>query len=436
MIPGARVCGRAMLVAVASLSLGSCGGGDGGGSPTVTPTLLPGPTPTPTPTPNPTPTPTASLASIGTPQEVVQAMAPGINLGNTLESLDTWEPAPFSVSKETVWGNPAANQATFDAYAAAGFKSVRIPVSWLQYADANDIIAPFWLARVKEVVDMARKSGLYVIINIHNTAWLIPDNAHQAAADARMKSFWTQIANYFKDYDNHLLFAGSNEIHMPDVYWTPSAENCQVQMGFNQTFIDAVRATGGNNASRELIVQHYATDIGYGLDVCHQDTLPKDSASNRLMVEIHYYSPFSFTDFSGAANLNTWQWGALATDPSAVDTRYNEAYVRQQLGRMKTAYVDKGVPVIMGEYGVGPKLSGPGMGNHTYTNYWNGYITYAAVTRGIVPIYWDSGNSQPPGGTILFNRTTGAIDADWLNAIMNGMTTDPEPASSVGVNGS
>jgi endoglucanase len=296
-----------------------------------------------------------------------------------------------------------ASQATFDAYAAAGFKSVRIPV-------------------------------IYVIINIHNTAWLIPDNAHKADADARLRSFWTQIADYFNDYDEHLLFAGTNEIHVPNVYTAPTAENCAVQSGFNQIFVDAVRATGGNNASRELIVQHFNTDIGYGLDVCHQDTLPTDSASDRLMMEIHYYSPFAFTNYNG--NLDTWQWGAIATDPSAVNPCCNEAYVRQQLDRMKAAYVDKGVPVIMGEYGVGPKLSGPGMGIETYTNYWNGYVTHAAVTRGIVPIFWDTGNSQAQGAKIRFNRTTGEIDAAWLSAIMNGMTTDPQPASSVGVNGS
>jgi endoglucanase len=233
--------------------------------------------------------------------------------------------------------------------------------------------------------------------------------------------------------DNHLLFAGTNEVHMPNVYSAPSAENCAVQSGFNQIFVNAVRATGGNNATRTLIVQHYATDIDIGLDVCHEATLPTDSATNRLMMEIHYYSPFGFADYSG--NLNTWQWGVIATDPSAVNPCCNEAYVRQQLDRMKAAYVDKGVPVIMGEYGVGPKLSGPGVGIQTYTNYWNGYVTYAAVTRGIVPIYWDSGNSQPVGGVVRFDRNTGAIDRNWLNAIMNGVTTNPELAAAIGVNG-
>ena len=127
MIFGVRAWGRVMLTAAMALSLSGCGG-DGSGSSA--------PTPTPTPIPTPTPTP-AALPSLGTPDQVVQAMAPGINFGNTLESLDTWETAPFSVSKETVWGNPAANQVIFNAYAAAGFKSVRIPVTWTQYSDST-----------------------------------------------------------------------------------------------------------------------------------------------------------------------------------------------------------------------------------------------------------------------------------------------------------
>jgi len=423
MIFDRRVSLRAMVIAAAALSLGACSGGAGGGG-----TQAPTPTPVPAPTPTPTPPP-AALASLGTPDQVVQAMAPGINFGNTLESLNTWNTPPYSASQETVWGNPEANQAIFNAYAAAGFKSVRIPVSWGQYADASGTIAPFWLARVKQVVDYARNAGLYVIINIHHDSFPIPDNAHKVAANATMKSYWTQIASYFKDYDNHLLFAGTNEIHMPDVYSAPTAENCTVQTSFNQTFVDAVRATGGNNASRTLVFQHYATNIDWGLDICHSATLPTDSIANRLMVEIHYYDPFDFVD-SGPTWATHWQWGALATnkDPSTFNTCCQEAYVRAQMDRMKTAYLSKGVPVIMGEYGAAMKSTGPGNGIKTYVNYWDGYVTYAAIKHGVVPMYWDIGE--------LIDRNTGATkDSGVLNAIKSGVTTDPEPAASVGVNG-
>lgn len=328
---------------------------------------------------------------------------------------------------ETVWGNPAANQEIFNGYAAAGFKSVRIPVTWYQYVDANGNIAPFWLARVKQVVDYARNAGLYVMLNMHHESWLIPDNAHEADADAKMRSYWTQIANYFKDYDNHLMFAGSNEVHMPDFWGAPTAENCAVQSGFNQEFVNAVRATGGNNASRSLVVQLYVTNIDFGVDQCKQDVLPTDTIANRLMVEMHWYDPFNFT--INGDNTAIWQWGALATDPSAVETWGNEGNTRLKYDKAMTTFANKGVPVIMGEYGAYTKSSGPGQGNQTYTNYWAQYATYAAVSRGIVPMWWDTGD--------IIDRNTGAVkNPGLLNALKNGMTTNPQPPGTVGVNGS
>lgn len=366
----------------------------------------------------PNPPPSALPPIAGTPAQIVQAMAPGINLGNTLESVDTWETPPYSVSKETVWGNPAANQATFNAYAAAGFKSVRIPVSWTQYADANGTIAPFWLARVKQVVDYARNAGLYAIINIHHDSWVIPDYAHQADANAKLQSFWTQIATYFKGYDNHLLFAGTNEVSMPKTYTAPTAENCAVQSNFNQVFVNAVRATGGNNAMRTLVVQHYITNIDWGLDLCGEATLPADSAANRLVMEIHYYDPFNFT--INGNNQTIWQWGSIATDTTATEAWANESHVDRKMAKMQTAYVDKGVPVILGEYGAYTKTSHP---DETYTNYWAQYLTHSAVTHGIVPFWWDTG--------AIIDRNTGAVkDAGLLNALISGMRMNPEPAAS------
>lgn len=402
--------GRALFSSLVALSLASCGGGGSGGG---------GPAPTPSPSaPAPTPAPApAALPSLGTPAQVVVAMAPGINLGNTLDAVNTWSTPPYSESQETVWGNPAANQAIFNGYAAAGFKSVRIPVSWDQYSQADGTIAPFWLARVKQVVDYARNAGLYVIINVHHDA-LTPDNANKAAHTAKLKSYWTQIGNYFKDYDNHLLFAGTNEVHMPDVWSAPTPENCAVQSGFNQGFVDAVRATGGNNASRTLVIQFYVTNIEWGPELCNQDELPTDTITNRLMVEMHWYDPFDFT--INGNDTTHWQWGAIATDPNAVEAWGNEANTRLKFDKAKTGFVDRGIPVIMGEYGAYPKDSGPGAGIHTYTNYWAQYNTYAAVTRGIIPMWWDTG--------AMIDRNTGAVkNPGLLDALKNGMTTNPEP---------
>jgi endoglucanase len=409
--------GRVLLSSLAALSIVACGsGGSGNGSGGA---LVPEGRKHP-----PTPTPTPALASLGTPAQVVQAMAPGINLGNTLEAVNGNGPFPYSSSQETFWGNPAANQAVFNAYAAAGFKSVRIPVAYSQYADSQNNIAPFWFARVKQVVDYARNAGLYVIINIHwDGGWLIPDFAHQTAVTDKQKKFWTQIANEFASYDNHLIFAGSNEPAMPNVYTAPTQENCTVQKGYNQAFVDAVRATGGNNASRTLVVQLYATNIDWGPDVCNEGVMPTDSIANRLMIEMHWYDPFDFT--INGNDTTHWQWGALATDLSAVETWGNEAHSRQEFDKAMSVFVNKGVPVIMGEFGSYPKGSGPGAGNETYTNYWAQYNTYAAVTRGIVPMWWDTGS--------IIDRNSGAVkDSGLLNALKNGMTTNPEPPGSVG----
>lgn len=173
-------------------------------------------------------------------------MSPGWNLGNSLEAI----------GGETAWGNPQANQALFNGVKAAGFESVRIPVSWSQYADSNYNISASWMARVKQVVDYARNAGLYVIINVHwDGGWMQPSFAQQAAVNSRLNKFWTQIGNTFKTYDDYLLFAGTNETNIEGVFSAPTAENCTVQKSFIQTFVNAVRATGGNNAQRHLVVQ-------------------------------------------------------------------------------------------------------------------------------------------------------------------------------------
>ena len=148
-------------------------------------------------------------------------MSPGINLGNTLEAIPN----------ETAWGNPVPTQTLMNAYKSAGFKSVRIPVAWSQYADANQNISATWMAHVRQVVDYARNAGLYAVINIHwDGGWMDhPTLDQQAAINARITTFWTQIATAFKDYDDHLLFAGTNEVGMANTWGTPQAEWVTVQ---------------------------------------------------------------------------------------------------------------------------------------------------------------------------------------------------------------
>jgi len=343
--------------------------------------------------PTPTPTPTPTLAAVTTAD-----LGKGWNLGNTLESLNNYSP-PYTTSQETVFGNPVVNQQLMNAVAAAGFKSVRIPVEWKQYSDSSGTIAPFWLARVKEVVDMARNAGLYVIINQHRSDWYNPTAASQVAGNAAYKNLWTQVATYFKDYDNHLLFAGTNEIHVD--YGTPSQENCTVQTGFNQVFVDAVRATGGNNASRTLVFQGYNTDINNTIGVCGAP-IPTDSASGRLMMEFHYYDSYNFT-LNDQSTI--WQWGSIAINPAVTEAWDNEAHVDAQFDKAKSAYTDKGIPVIIGEYCAISKTEyDPTL---KYRDYWTKYVTGSAIRHGFATFYWDTG-SFPNHSCGLFNRTTGA----------------------------
>jgi len=315
-------------------------------------------------------------------------MGAGWNLGNSLEAI----------GGETAWGNPPATQALMTAVRAAGFKSIRIPVSWKQYADANDNISATWMTRVTQVVNYARAAGLYTIINIHwDGGWMVPIYAQQATVNTRITKYWTQIANNFKSYDDYLLFAGTNEVMVDGDYGTPTAEYYGVQNSFNQTFVNAVRATGGNNLARHLIVQGFNTNVDHTYNFA---TVPSDTVAKRLMMEVHYYDPYNFT-------LNTsssiWQWGSIATSAANTETWANESYVDAQFQKMKTRFVDQGVAVIVGEYSA---LSRTQDTAGTYRTYWDKYIAHSAFTHGLVPIYWDAG-ATGTNSSGLFTRSTG-----------------------------
>ncbi|KQV61471.1 MULTISPECIES: glycoside hydrolase family 5 protein [unclassified Duganella] len=336
-------------------------------------------------------------------------MAPGWNLGNSLEATGgtyVWGSSNFN---ETGWGNPRASQALFHAVKAAGFKSVRIPVSWKQYADADDNISPQWMERVTEVVNYAHSAGLVAMINIHwDGGWMQPTYARQSAANARLAKFWTQIANNFKNHDDTLLFAGTNEVMVDGNYQPPTAEYCDVQKGFNQAFISAVRATGGNNASRHLVVQAFNTNINHA-NSCNA-AMPGDRVANRMMMEVHYYDPF---DFALDEKSTSWKWGQAA-NPSGWA---NEAYADSQFQMMKTGFIDKGVPVLLGEFGAIVRTEYDPAG--IYRKSWDQYITRAAFTRGIVPMYWDNGytGNHQMG---LFDRASGAqAFPDVIGSIVN-----------------
>lgn len=156
--------------------------------------------------------PPGTMRNLTSP-ELSTEMSPGWNLGNSLEAIGGPVPWNSTTTNETAWGNPNTTQALISAVKAAGFKSIRMPVSWSEYADAGYNISPAWMAWVTEVVNYAQAAGLYTVINIHwDGGWMQPTYAQQAKANARITMFWTQIANNFRNYDDYLLFAGTNEL--------------------------------------------------------------------------------------------------------------------------------------------------------------------------------------------------------------------------------
>lgn len=337
--------------------------------------------------------------------EIANEMTIGWNIGNCLEVPDG----------ETAWGNPMVTQQLIDAVYDAGFNTIRIPCAWNSHADQSTLeIDTSWLARVKEVVDYGYAHDMYVILNSHwDNGWLEenPFYSMQAEVNTRQAAYWTQIADYFTDYDEHLLFAGTNEVHAD--YSEPTAEYIEVQQSYLQTFVDAVRATGGNNASRTLIVQTYNTNIWHGLNYF---SLPDDTISDRLMVEVHHYDPY---DFTLNTNNTCIYWGSPYPGQSACSWA-QESYIDDLFSRVGTQWTAKGIPVIMGEYGAIKRTSLNDADAIASREYWLEYNTAAAKNNGVIPVYWDNGYAGD-NGLALFDRNTGAIvDQGGLAALMEG----------------
>lgn len=336
----------------------------------------------------------------------------GWNLGNSLEATDG------TSAGETTWGNAKTSKKLIDGVKAAGFNTVRIPCAWNAYIEDQTTykIKDSWLARVKEVVDYCVDNNMYAIINIHwDGGWLEenPTYNKQEEVNKKQKALWKQIAIYFRDYDEHLLFAGTNEVHAG--YGTPTAENIEVQLSYNQTFIDAVRATGGRNAWRNLVVQAYNTNIDLAVSSLKMST---DATVNRMMAEVHYYDPY---EFCLREDNSVFLWGKDFTGTGTASWG-QEDWADSQFAKMKTNFVDKGIPIILGEYAATLRASLPAAdyANHIKArNYYLNYITKAALLNGMVPVYWDSGITGDKASG-LFDRATGEqVHTDAISAIID-----------------
>ena len=337
--------------------------------------------------------------------ELAKEMKIGWNVGNSLEAL----------GGETAWGNPQITKRLIDSVKAVGFNAIRIPVAWSKFSDMkNYIIQTSWMDRVEQVVNYVLDNNMYAIINMHwDGGWIQPTYAQEEYVTNRLAIMWKQIATHFRDYDDHLLFAGTNEVMKDGDYGTPTREYYTVQNGYNQTFVDIVRSTGGRNTFRHLVVQGFNTNINYTVSFA---VMPTDVVNNRLMMEVHYYDPYNFTLNE---NSNITQWGAIATDASKTETWANESYADGQFQKMQTFFIQQGVAVILGEYGVISRTDVSG--HETYRRYYNEYITKSIVDHGLIPFYWDNGFTGDHGMGI-FNRSTGGqVYPDLVKAITSAV---------------
>lgn len=354
----------------------------------------------------------------------------GYNLGNQLDALINWDTDNIHYPDETCWGNDLATKATFDGIKAAGFTSVRIPVSWLRMiGDAPDYqIDETWMNRVAELVDYAHQAGLYVIVNTHHDenhyydyvsdldkqiakkeldasrkAPLIElynryhwqdirqaatDNAKNQQIKEEITAVWTQIANQFEDCGDWLIMEGFNEINdggwgWSDEFRADPTKQCGVLNEWNQTFVDAVRASRGNNATRWLGVPTYAANPQYAQYL----TLPNDPV-HKTMLAVHFYDPSDFT--IGSAQYSDWGHTG-ATGKKA--TWGDEDHVKDIFGALYKNYVEKNIPVYWGEFGCSMRDKSNARAWAFY-KYYMEYVVKAAKTFGMACFLWDNGTKS------------------------------------------
>lgn len=285
-----------------------------------------------------------------TSQQLVEDMTFGWNLGNTLDVCQADRDGDGKINEhveagekvdETLWGNPKATKELFTSLKKNGVNAVRIPVTWRDHMDSNGNIDREWMDRVQQVVDYAYSQGMYVIINVHHDgggdpkfgAWIIEESQKDYNTFLKKyKNVWKQIAERFKNYSDYLIFESMNEVGFDTLYNKNKADAYNLINKINQDFVDIIRATGGNNAKRHLLIAGYYTDIERTCDSLYK--MPDDKAE-RCILSVHYYTPW---DFCTCDIKHIW------------GTNSEVRQMETLIGKMKKNFVDKGIPVIIGEY--------------------------------------------------------------------------------------
>ena len=433
----------------------------------------------------------AATAAFALPKstELVESMGMGYNIGNTMEVPEN----------PTGWGNPLPTAGYIKAIKAAGFNTVRIPCAWYSHSDAlakdiaanggtadnstykhvgkdasftNPTIDATWLAQVKEVVDMIIAEGMYVVLNSHWDEGWLEDRVYDGTANprsgsgditnssattkARQAAYWQQIATYFKDYDEHLLFAGANEPGVNDPWngtqWEFDNTRMQVLKGYYDAFITSVRNAGGNNATRTLIVQAPRTEMDMA-SMLNQNWPTDPAGAGYMMAEVHYY-PYQYslmtkdedwgTQFYYYTGLESttdkthnmgWNVYSNSIDNSALGTPNQ---IKKAFGELKTMFCDKGIPVIIGELGAikrtGQITDAANLKLHLQGRaLFYGEVAKNAKANGIIPYVWDTGAENDGNMTIITRQkgTYSILDPDVLNALQKAYGQEGNNSSNL-----
>ncbi|MDA3853474.1 MAG: cellulase family glycosylhydrolase, partial [Bacteroidales bacterium] len=326
----------------------------------------------------------------------VANMGVGWNLGNTLDTKS---------ADETAWGNPLATKALIDAVRAKGFKTLRVPVTW-QYHMGNApdyTIEKEWLDRVEEVVNYGLDNGMTVILNIHHDEeWLMPTYAQVESSKGQLEKVWTQIAERFKSYSQDLIFESLNEPRLTgsaEEWSGGTAEGRDCVNQYHQVAVDAIRAAGGNNGQRYIMISSYAasaTDVAKGNLIF--------PSSSHLIASIHHYYPYEL-----CLGDNGSDWGTDA-DKQALDNEFD---------KIEQTFIAKGIPVIMGEWGNLNHDNEEDRVRHA------DYYAQGCLQRGICPIWWDNGS--PDNFALIDRHTYEWLQPEIVNALVNNVSTTQNP---------
>ena len=332
---------------------------------------------------------------------LLRDMKCGWNLGNTFDAHNGYTMYSAGTGMETIWTGAKTTRELITAVKEAGFNTIRIPVSWHNHTDRDNQIDAEWMNRVKQVAGWALDLGMYVIVNVHHDndpAYLYPDTVHYDRSAAYLSAVWSQMAEAFRDCDEHLILESMNEPRLSGTQyewnWNNSAAECRLAAKYinqlNQLFVDTVRASGGNNATRYLLVPAYAANPSNAADQAFQ--LPEDPADNRIIVEVHAYTPYNFALNTNSTD-STFDLDREVNKKSEIASFMNVLYGR---------FIRNGIPVLIDEFGAIDK----GGNLQDRVNFTAWYVSSASA-RGITCVWWDNGAFSGPGERFgLINRKT------------------------------